>query len=146
MPNTVLLRNIIASDLPIFFEQQRDPIANEMAGFPARDRDAFMAHWAKNLPNASNIHKTILYGDQVAGNIVSWEHDEEREVGYWLGREFWGKGIATQALSLFLEQITARPLYAHVVKHNVASIRVLEKCGFTFKGEDDEEMILIRRE
>jgi RimJ/RimL family protein N-acetyltransferase len=98
------------------------------------------------MADESNIHKTILYGDQVAGNIVSWEHDEEREVGYWLGREFWGKGIATQALSLFLEQVTTRPLVAYVVKHNLASIRVLEKCGFTFKGEDDEDMILIRRE
>jgi RimJ/RimL family protein N-acetyltransferase len=143
---TIHLRDVIADDLPIFFEQQLNPVANEMAGFPARDRDAFMSHWAKNLPNASNIHKTILYGDQVAGNIVSWEHDGEREVGYWLGREFWGKGIATQALALFLEQVTTRPLVAYVVKHNLASIRVLEKCGFTFKGEDDEEMILIRRE
>jgi RimJ/RimL family protein N-acetyltransferase len=143
---TIYLRDVLASDLPIFFKQQRDPIANEMAGFPARDRDAFMAHWAKNLPNASNIHKTILYGDQVAGNIVSWEHAGEREVGYWLGREFWGKGIATRALSLFLEQVTSRPLYAHVVKHNLASIRVLEKCGFTLTDEDGEEVMLIRRE
>ena len=143
---TILLRDVIESDLPIFFEQQLDPVANDMAGFPARDRDAFMAHWAKNLPNANNIHKTVLYGDQVAGNIVSWEHDGERYVGYWLGREFWGKGIATQALTAFLEIVTARPLYAHVVKHNVASIRVLEKCGFVFEGENDEEVILIRRE
>jgi RimJ/RimL family protein N-acetyltransferase len=146
MPNTVLLRDVIESDLPIFFAQQLDPVANQMAAFPARDRDAFMSHWAKIMADESNIHKTILYGDQVAGNIVSWEHDEEREVGYWLGREFWGKGIATQALSLFLEQVTTRPLVAYVVKHNLASIRVLEKCGFTFKGEDDEDMILIRRE
>ncbi|MFN8597171.1 MAG: GNAT family protein [Anaerolineae bacterium] len=146
MATTIFLRDVIASDLPIFFEQQLDPVANDMAGFPARDREAFMAHWAKNLPNASNIHKTILHGDQVAGNIVSWEHDGEREVGYWLGREFWGKGIATQALAAFLEIVTARPLYAHVVKYNVASIRVLEKCGFVFEGENDEEVILIRRE
>ncbi len=146
MPSTVLLRNVIAEDLPIFFEHQLDPVANEMAGFPARDRETFMAHWARNLRNASSVHKTIIYADRVAGNIVSWEHDGERAVGYWLGREFWGKGIATQALTAFLEIVTVRPLYAHVVKHKLASIRVLEKCGFTMTGENDEEVILIRRE
>ncbi len=107
-----------------------------MAAFPARDRDAFMAQWAKIMADDNNILKAILYGDQVAGNIVSWEHSGEREVGYWLGRSFWGKGIATRALALFLEQVTARPLYAYVAKHNLASIRVLEKCGFTVAGED----------
>ena len=140
---TILLRDVIAGDLSIFFEQQLDPVANEMADFPARNREAFMAHWAKIMTDESNILKTILYGDRVAGNIVSWEHDSEREVGYWLGREFWGKGIATQALSLLLEQITIRPLYAHVSKHNIASIRVLEKCRFTKTKEEDEEVILI---
>jgi RimJ/RimL family protein N-acetyltransferase len=142
MPTTILLRDVITSDLPIFFEQQLDPVANQMAAFPARDREAFMAHWAKIMADESNILKTILYGDQVAGNIVSWEHDGEREVGYWLGREFWGKGIATQALSLFLAQVTARPLVAYVAKHNFASIRVLEKCGFTITNEGTEEVIL----
>jgi RimJ/RimL family protein N-acetyltransferase len=155
MPNTVLLRNVIQTDLPIFFEQQLDPIANQMAAFPARDREAFMAHWVKILADESNILKTVLYDDQVAGNIVSWEHSGEREVGYWLGREYWGKGIATRALSLLLEEVTARPLYAYVAKHNHASIRVLEKCGFTItsedkgssstRGEEVEEVILILR-
>jgi len=136
MPTTVLLRDVIASDLPIFFEQQLDPVANQMAAFPSRDREAFMAHWAKILADESNILKTILYNDQVAGNIVSWEHSGEREIGYWLGREFWGKGIATRALALFLQQVTTRPLFAYVAKHNLASIRVLEKCGFTIMREN----------
>ena len=146
MASTVLLRNVIASDLPIFFEQQFDPVANQMAAFPARDREAFMAHWAKILADESNILKTIVYDDQVAGNIVSWAHAGEQEVGYWLGREFWGKGIATQALSLFLEHVASRPLYAYVVKHNIASIRVLEKCGFEKLDEKDADVILILRE
>jgi RimJ/RimL family protein N-acetyltransferase len=152
----ILLRDVITDDLPIFFEQQLDPIATQMAAFPARDRDAFMAHWAKIMADEANILQTILYGEQVAGNIVSWEHSGECEVGYWLGREFWGKGIATQALALFLEQVTTRPLYAYVAKHNLASIRVLEKCGFTITREDHglsstgdteiEDAILILRE
>ena len=80
--------------------------------------------------------RTILLGGRVAGNVVSFERSGEREVGYWLGREYWGKGIATGALQQFLEQEPARPLYAHVARHNIASRHVLEKCGFGLLLED----------
>jgi RimJ/RimL family protein N-acetyltransferase len=134
----VILRDVTEGDLPIFFEHQMDPDANQMAAFPARDRDAFMTHWAKILADETIIKKTILFDGQVAGNMVSFEQSGEREVGYWLGKKFWGVGIATRALLEFLGHETTRPLYAHVAKHNVASIRVLEKCGFTLVGEDEE--------
>jgi len=76
------------------------------------------------------ILRTIEVDGQVAGHLVSWEMEGEREVGYWLGKEFWGKGFATQALKQYLEIVTHRPLAAHVAKHNPASRHVLEKCGF----------------
>jgi len=136
MSNEAMLRDVTESDLPIFFEQQLEPEATAMAAFPPRDRESFMAHWAKIMADESVILKTILFNGQVAGNIVCWEQFGEREVGYWLGKEFWGKGIATKALSEFLKQVKTRPLVAHVAKQNVASRRVLEKCGFMFVGED----------
>jgi RimJ/RimL family protein N-acetyltransferase len=136
MTNEVLIRNVTESDLPTFYEQQLDPEATAMAAFPSRARETFMAHWAKIMANESGIHKTILFNDRVAGNIVCWEQDGEREVGYWLGKEYWGKGIATKALTEFLNQVKTRPLVAHVAKHNIASRRVLEKCGFTMINED----------
>jgi RimJ/RimL family protein N-acetyltransferase len=132
----VLLRDVTAADLPTFFAHQLDPDANQMAAFAARDRDTFMAHWTKILADETIIKQTILVEGQVAGNIVSFEQSGEREVGYWIGKEYWGKGVATQALSAFLGHVKTRPLYAHVAKHNIASIRVLEKCGFTIVGED----------
>ncbi len=132
----VRLRDVEESDLPVFFEQQRDPLANEMAAFPARDHDSFMAHWKKIMADETVTLKTILHDGQAAGNIVSWEGSGQREVGYWLGRDYWGKGVATKALSMFLEQVKIRPLYAHVAKHNSASFRVLEKCGFKVSGGD----------
>lgn len=102
-----------------------------MAAFAARDRDAFVAHWTKILADETCTTKTVLADGQVAGNIGCWGEPGQREVGYWIGREHWGRGIATAALSAFLSQEEERPLYAHVAAHNVASIRVLEKCGFT---------------
>lgn len=130
MPSSITLRRVRDDDLPIFFEHQADPEANRMANFPARDRDAFMAHWTTILVDASNQVRTVDVDGAVAGNVVSWVHGEERDVGYWIGREHWGNGIATAALASFLSQLEERPLFAHVVEHNLGSIRVLEKCGF----------------
>jgi RimJ/RimL family protein N-acetyltransferase len=135
---SVQLRQVLAADLPIFFEHQRDPEANRMAAFAARDRDAFMAHWSKIVADERLVAKTVVADGQVAGNIVSWDQAGRQEIGYWIGREFWGKGIATRALDAFLHDVTTRPLFAHVAAHNVASIRVLEKCGFTISDEEPE--------
>lgn len=134
MTTPILLRDVAESDLPFFFEQQMDPEANTMAAFPARDREAFFAHWTKILTYESNRMKTIVYQGQVAGNIVAFDRDGEREVGYWLGRDFWGKGIASAALAAFLNEETTRPLTAYAAAHNIGSIRVLEKNGFSKAG------------
>ena len=75
---------------------------------------------------------------QVAGNVVSWDQDGKRLVGYWIGKEFWGKGLATRALSELLDELTMRPLHAYVAKTNIGSIRVLEKCGFVRSDEEDD--------
>jgi RimJ/RimL family protein N-acetyltransferase len=137
-----LLRPVADSDLHIFYEQQLDPEASAMAVFPSRNKEAFDAHWAKIRADQSVTLRTIIHEGQVAGNIVSWEQAGEREVGYWLGREFWGKGIATEALRQFLEIVPTRPLWAYAAKTNIASRRVLEKCGFTVIGDDSDGFIL----
>ena len=142
-----VLRGVVEADLPLFYEHQRDPEASSMAAFPSRDRDPFMAHWAKTLANDSALTWTVVSDGAVAGNIGCWEDDGRRLVGYWIGREFWGRGLATQALAELLNVVDARPLHAYVVKSNVASIRVLEKCGLVKVGEhagDDgiEELLL----
>ena len=134
----VRLRSVDPNDLAVFFEHQCDAEANRMAAFPARDRVAFDAHWERNiLGNPDAITQTILVDGDVAGHIGSWQLDGARYVGYWIGQEYWGHGVATQALRAFVERIVERPLYAHVVKHNVGSIRVLEKCGFQSAAETE---------
>jgi RimJ/RimL family protein N-acetyltransferase len=133
-----LLRDVIDTDLPVFFEHQRDPEAVAMADFPARDRDAFDAHWERLLADPSLFKKTIVFEGQVAGNVGSWEQDGRQLVGYWLGKEFWDKGLATKALAEVIAELDTRPLYAYVAETNIASIRVLEKCGFVRSDEDED--------
>jgi RimJ/RimL family protein N-acetyltransferase len=130
-----VLRAVVEADLPVLYEHQRDREAAAMAAFPPRERDAFMAHWAKTLANDSALTWTVVSDGAVAGTIGCWEDDGRRLVGYWIGREFWGRGLATQALAELLDVVAARPLHAYVAKRNVASIRVLEKCGFVEAGE-----------
>ncbi|MEP6988916.1 MAG: GNAT family N-acetyltransferase [Chloroflexota bacterium] len=135
----VTLRDLIPADLDIYFVQQQDPQANHMAAFTSRDpfdRDAFDIHWTQIMSDATIINKTILYNGDVAGNIAKFTMFNQPEIGYWIGKEFWGKGIATQALLAFLKIVTTRPLYAAAAKDNLASLRVLQKCGFVITGYD----------
>jgi RimJ/RimL family protein N-acetyltransferase len=138
----VELREAVASDREILFEHQRDPEAAAMAAFSSRDREAHAAHWAKTHADPTVIFRTIVADGEVAGNVGSRLEQGERDVGYWIGRSFWGRGIATRALEAFLAVDTERPLFAHVARHNIASRRVLAKCGFVEIGGDDEELIV----
>ncbi len=78
----------------------------------------------------------------VAGGIGMDPHDGERRIGaifgYWLGREYWGRGIATAACAAFTDYALNKRgfirLEATVYGPNVASMRVLEKCGYVCEG------------
>ena len=139
MPKDIHLRDVIEADLPIFFQQQLDPQANYMAAFTAKDptdQEAFDVKWAKILADETIVIKTILYAGQVTGHIVSHAWFGDPEISLWIGTAYWGRGIASAALAQFVDEVTARPLYARAVQDNAASIRVLQKCGFTICGED----------
>ena len=156
MAPTVKLRPVQDSDLPIFFNQEQDEEGRLMAGFVADDpfdREAFDQHWKKIRSNSEIILRTILVENAVAGNIAYFMQFGLPSVSYWIGREFWGKGVATEALHQFLDLLEQRPVYARVAHDNTGSIRVLEKCGFTrydidrgfavARGEEIEEWIMI---
>jgi RimJ/RimL family protein N-acetyltransferase len=149
-PLEVELREVRESDLEVFFVDQADEEAARMAAFPSRDRVRFMEHWKTNvLADPGAVVMAILADGEVAGNIVIFDGPAGREVGYWIGRRFWGRGVATAALSALLREVDERPLSAHVAKHNPGSLRVLQKCGFEIVGEgrvDDVDEFVLRLE
>jgi RimJ/RimL family protein N-acetyltransferase len=127
------LREVRNEDLPLLFEQWADPVAAQIAAFTApdhMDRDAFERRWSRLRADETVLARVIVADEDVAGTIGSWGDAGEREVTYWIGRSYWGRGIATDALGAFLAVERSRPLYARVASDNVASRRVLEKCGF----------------
>lgn len=128
-----VLRELQDEDLAILFEQWADRAAAHMAAFTApdhMDRDAFERRWSRLRADETVTNRAIVVDSEVAGTIGSWGDPGERELTYWIGRSHWGKGIATAALEGFLTVETSRPLHARVAFDNIASRRVLEKCGF----------------
>ncbi len=135
----LILRDVVEDDLATFFVQQLDPDANTMAAFTTKDpsnRDTFTAHWNRIRRDPTVIIKTIVVAGEIVGYVSSYEEDGQPEVTYWLGKAYWGQGIATRALAAFLETAnTTRPIHARVAQDNRGSLRVLQKCGFVVKGE-----------
>jgi RimJ/RimL family protein N-acetyltransferase len=135
---SIHLRDVMADDLPHFFEHQCDPVACRMAAFTAREpsnRQAFDLHWARILADPSVVMRTIVADADVAGHVSSFMQNRERGLTYWIARARWGQGIATGALRQFLAEQPSRPLHARAAKDNATSIRVLRRCGFITCGE-----------
>lgn len=126
----IWLRPIVRDDLPRMFQMQQDPESNCLAVTIPRSAEAFEKHWTDALHDPSVSAKAILLGGSMIGYISCFMHEGRANVGYWIEREHWGKGIASRALRLLLQEVPTRPLYAHVATSNGASFRVLQKCGF----------------
>lgn len=148
-----MLRAVEPGDLLTFYEHQRDPAACMMAAFTPRELPAFLEHWhTKILGVPTVLAHSILLGGRLAGYVASYDSEGQRLVCYWVGREFWGAGVASKALKEFVEKVElTRPLEALVATTNEGSIRVLEKCGFELVpdsrhvGDDGVEEVRLRR-
>ena len=151
----IAIREVEPSDLTAFYEHQLDPEAIRMAAFIGKDRKdrvVFDAHWNKILRSPENTTRTITADGRVLGYVACYPDEGHLEVTYWLGREFWGRGLATEALKRMLQLVRDRPIFARAAADNVGSIRVLQKCGFEIigndkgfalgRGEETEEYIL----
>lgn len=133
----IQLRPTVEQDLAIFFEFHRDAFANHMAAFTAKDPHdwgLFRAHWNRILSDPTVEMRTITADGEVAGSVGKYEQMGRAEITYWIGRDYWGRGIATFALRRFLDELEVRPIFAAAAKDNIGSLRVLQKCGFEIIG------------
>jgi RimJ/RimL family protein N-acetyltransferase len=138
----VRLRTTGPGDLAALFEMQSDPESNEMAGTKPRTREVFFAAWEGHFANPELNSKVIEIdgegGAEIVGSVACFQIEEggRRQdcVGYWIARGHWGKGIASRALAMFLKEERRRPLHATADRANLASRRILEKCGFRCVG------------
>lgn len=134
MPDPIRLRPTTPNDLPTLFELQSDAEANEMAGTKPRTREAFFAAWERNFADPNVNSRVIEVGSTIVGSIARFQVEGQDCIGYWVGREHWGKGIASRALTMFLAEERRRPLHATTASSNAPSRRILQKCGFRLAG------------
>ncbi len=131
---SVTLRPVTEDDLPLIYERQMDADSVRMSGVNPRDPDEFERHWRETLADPSVVARSIIADGEVAGLALCFRVNEMDTVGYWIGKEHWGRGIATAALAQLVDEVKTRPLHATCSKSNAGSVRVLEKCGFEFLG------------
>ncbi len=135
----IALRELEDADLDALFDQMRDPESVHMAAFTARDpndRAAFDAHIARIRSAPDTTVLAITRDGHFVGTIGSFTIEGDREITYWIDRSAWGQGIATQALTLFLQSEQTRPLHAQAATDNIGSLRVLQKAGFRPTGTE----------
>ena len=112
--------------------------------FPYKISDAH--YWIKHnskldkLKNKNEINFAIELNNNVVGGIglMHITRNHKAEIGYWLGRKYWDKGIITEAIKIILDyafnQLKLRRVYAKVFIKNKPSVRVLEKNDFKLEG------------
>ena len=132
----VALRALSPADLPTLFQWENDPAANRMAGIFPRNYEAHVAHWEEVFADSSVVNRAITVGGALAGKVSAFVIGTERHIGYWVDRAFWGQGVATSGVGLFLSEFPERPLLAQVSADNRASIAILKRHGFQKTGSE----------
>ena len=136
------------SDVEALFRYASDPEVGARAGWPPHtDREGSLAvirnvfsndhTWAMELKETGEAVGCMGYYPCGESNIEIGENDAE--VGYWLGRPYWGQGLCTEALSGMIgycfNQKGFQTLWGDFFEDNPASGRVMEKCGFRDTGK-----------
>jgi ribosomal-protein-alanine N-acetyltransferase len=137
--NEIQLRPTQSTDLDTLFAFQLDQEGGYLAAFMPKDydnREAYIQKHLRFLDDLSVHGQTIWLNETIVGSIAKFILHGNAEITYWIERRFWGQGIATKALQIFLTLENSRPLYARVACDNYGSQQVLEKNGFQRKGSD----------
>lgn len=140
----VALRPYRMSDLHDLVAAANHPAINmylrDHFPFPYTIQDAYW--WLTEGVKSHARHAAITIDDICIGGIsVVFGNAEAQlsgELGYWLGRDYWGRGYATEAVRQMTAQTFAETelvrIFAHVFSPNLASRQVLEKCGYEHEG------------
>ena len=152
MKNKVAIRKFKISDLDRLMElfpnqKITNAIGITLSQNPPKITRTFEEKWLqktireykKNKP--SNLNLVITLDEEFVGTIGTHKVDYENEsveIGYWIGENYWGKGIATKALKLFIKEVNKqfkpKRIVGYAFTFNTTSKKVMEKCGFKLEG------------
>ena len=145
----IMLRPWRESDAKALFKYASDPELGPRAGWPPHKsveeslmviRTLFCGEgmWAVVWKETGEPIGCVGYLPSTSSNLKI--ETDQAEVGYWIARPYWGKGICTEALGLVMDHCFGEKgfstLWGTYFPSNPASGRVMEKCGFTDTGRE----------
>ena len=146
----LILRRWEDSDAESLYEYARDPDVGPIAGWPAHQSIEESRAVIRNVFNGKEAYAICLKTDNRAigaielklnGHTDLTDRDDECELGYWLGKPFWGQGIMPEAAKELLrhafEDLNLSRVWAGTYEGNVKSKRVQEKCGFRYQWKSE---------
>ncbi len=155
----LILRGWEDSDARSLYEYARDPAVGPIAGWPPHRSVEESLSVIRNVLNGREAYAVCLKTDlkaigaielKMRGHTDLTERDDECEMGYWLGKPFWGRGIMPEAASEMLrrafEDLGMTKVWAGYYEGNARSGRVQEKCGFRFRWRSEEVEVPLMHE
>jgi len=159
--NSVLLRALTEADIPAWYARATDVEAADLAGDPVPESIDMGRPWLQTSRDRFNSQiglrwAIVPHGEASSVGTVGLlaKSESEAELGVVIARARWSQGIGTAAVRLAVayafEELSVSELQAHVLQRNPASIRLLEKAGFTQCGviqpteAEPEELLLYK--
>ena len=155
----LILRRWEKNDADSLFEYAKDPDVGPIAGWPAHRSVEESRNVIKNVFNGKEAYAICLKTDNKAigavelklnGHTDMTERDDECELGYWLGKPFWGQGIVPEAVKEMLrhafEDLGIKTVWVGYYEGNIKSKRVQEKCGFRYRWKSEDVAVPLLHE
>ena len=146
----LLLRRWEDSDAENLYEYAKDPDVGPIAGWPPHQSVDESRNVIRNVFQGKEAYAICLKTDEKAigaielklnGHTDMTDCDDECELGYWLGKPFWGQGIMPEAVKEILrhafEEIGMTKVWVGYYEGNSKSRRVQEKCGFRYQRKSE---------
>jgi RimJ/RimL family protein N-acetyltransferase len=149
----ILLRELKPSDANDLYENVKDKAVVKWTlriphPYPRNGAVKFIKTCNANFKKKNSYTFGIVVKEigKVVGTIslkdVDW-NDRNAELGYWIGKNYWGKGYSTEAAKLItlfgFEELRLHRIYAKLFAENIPSRKVLEKAGYIFEGTFKED-------
>ena len=146
----LILRRWTEDDAEDLFQYAQDPDVGPIAGWPPHKNIEESLEVIRNVLSGAECYAICLKTDRKAigaielklgGHTDMTDRDDECEIGFWLGKPFWGRGIIPEAVREMLrhafEDCGMNKVWVGYYEGNEKSRRVQEKCGFKFQWKSE---------
>jgi len=143
----LILRPWREDDADELYKYASDPEIGPPAGWPPHTSVEDSRNIIKNVLSAPETYAVCLKSDGRAIGSIGFhrndlaESDDEYELGYWIGKPFWGQGLIPEAaremLRYAFEELKMERIWCGYYEGNVKSRRVQEKLGFVYQHKTE---------